>query len=425
MNQHTSNSNSNRGDQSQLDAAISAVVSEPILSDAVDRIKGRAMVLATDSPESRVQLTSDKRSSSLRWLQMAILAASVLIVVGVVVPLGSPPASAASAAFVEMIQQLKETGAYSYTTEVYMETLKNPMVSKEMVSEEGRRRSEGSGMITLSDQNGCPRLLLDKQLRIAMVNKEEDWPAAGGIEWGEIINKLKSQTKPDGSLGIKQIDGRDFEGFSTLPEGSRVSVWIAVDKPDLVQIEALVEHSSVTKVVMKDFQFNQTFDESLFSFEVPKGYSVDTLPEIDLANIPTVEESMVGALRAFTKLSDGKFPKKPANLDGWAEWMSPNNDSDMSLLESIGQAFVEEWAITEEDREVRQEQELELTNHVIFVCSFVAQMSQNDYDYLGDGITTDDERTIVFWYRAEENHFRAIYSDFSVSDIDEADLPKE
>ena len=422
MNQHNSNSNDTDKDtgsdaQSQLDAAVWAIVSTSIDSQAVDRVKERAVALAVDPAVKRTRPSRGKRASKWRWLQVATLAASVLIIVGGVMSLNS---TSTSSAFAAVIKQLKATGAFSYTSVVYTEIQKEPLVSKEMFSEDGRQRSEWPEMIALSDRNGRPRLTLDKQFKLAMVDEGGDWPDRE-FRQGEWINSLKSLAKPDGSLGIKQIDGRDCEGFAILPENSEISIWVAVDTSELIQVETLMKHSSATKVVMKDFKFNQTFDESLFRFDVPKGYTVDTMTEADIANLPTGEESMVGALRAYTELTDGKFPKKPADLDGWASWMSPELDSGMSLLESIGQAFWDEFTGRQRNVEVEQE----LTEHVIFVTSFVAQMSKDDYGYTGEGVTTDDPRTIVFWYRAEEGKFRAIYNDFSITDIDELDLSRE
>ena len=416
MNQQNSNSNDADSDaQSQLDAAVWAVVSAPIDSEAVDRVKERAISLATDPKVNRARPADNKRVSKWRWLQVAALASCVLIIVGVVMSLNS---TSTSSAFAAVIQQLKATGAFSYTSVAYTELQKEPLVSKEMFSEDGRQRSEWPDMIALSDRNGHPRLSLHKDMRVAFVDEGDDWPDTE-FRQREWITSLQSLVKPSGSLGIKQIDGRDCEGFSVLREGSEVSMWVDADTSDLVQVEMLMKHSSVTKVVMKDFRFNQTFDESLFSFDVPKGYAEETFTDAELANIPTIDESMVGALRAYTDLTDGKFPKKPTDLDGWTEWMSP--DSGMSMMESIGQAFWDELAGRERNVELEQE----LMKHVIFVTSFVAQMSKDDYGYTGEGIATDDPRTIVFWYRAEEDQFRAIYNDFSIADIDESDVPRE
>ena len=89
MNQHNSNSNDTDKDtgsdaQSQLDAAVWAVVSAPIDSQAVDRVKERAVALAVDPAVKRTRPSRGKRASKWRWLQVATLAASVLIIVGFV-----------------------------------------------------------------------------------------------------------------------------------------------------------------------------------------------------------------------------------------------------------------------------------------------------------------------------------------------------
>lgn len=54
---------------------------------------------------------------------------------------------------------------------------------------------------------------------------------------------------------------------------------------------------------------------------------------------------------------------------------------------------------------------------------YLIGMSHDDYDYTGAGKDVGMKRAIVFWYRNPEKQLRAIYSDFSVSSIGEADLP--
>lgn len=65
--------------------------------------------------------------------------------------------------------------------------------------------------------------------------------------------------------------------------------------------------SSVAKSVMKDSEFDLTFDPMLFSFDAPQGYQSSTAAK--LPELLPFEESLVEALKGYTELSGGKFPK--------------------------------------------------------------------------------------------------------------------
>lgn len=56
---------------------------------------------------------------------------------------------------------------------------------------------------------------------------------------------------------------------------------------------------------------------------------------------------------------------------------------------------------------------------------YLTGMPHDDYDYSGAGKFVDGKRSIVFWYRDPEKQLRAVYSDFTIATIAEADLPKK
>jgi hypothetical protein len=144
-----------------------------------------------------------------------------------------------------------------------------------------------------------------------------------------------------------------------------------------------------------DFRFNETFDESLFSFEVPNGYKVMHLPPSPA--LLSGEQSIIEALRGFTRLADGKFPK---SLVDWGEWA----------------VFLSKSGASQEDTAA-------ITARLGAILPFLTAMSRDDYQYLGAGKTLSDDRTIVFWHRTDDRQIRAIYNDLTVAVIKETDLP--
>ena len=377
----------------QIESAVWSVLSEPIDMDAVERVKIRAQSLPVDSHQP-VRPTISPPIHRRRVLTLTTLAAGILLVVGATMLLPST-----STAFAQVIEQLKSAGAFRYTMLIYTNQREKPVEVKVMVADNGRERSESSGTISVMDADGLLRLTLIEVGKTAIVAQPpKNMPhvtAQRQLAW---LEQLKAHgTKPDGKLGVKKLDGRSVEGFMAKQGRHEFSIWVDIKTNELVQIEhdGMVEGSPVSKVVMRDFRFNETFDESLFSFEAPKGYKVMQLPPS-----PTLlsgEESIIEALRGFTKLADGKFPKSLVN---WGEWFV--------FLSKSGAS---------------QERTAAIAARLGTILPFLSTMSKDDYQYLGAGKTIRDDRTIVFWHRTDDRQIRAIYNDFTVAVIKETDLP--
>ena len=147
---------------------------------------------------------------------------------------------------------------------------------------------------------------------------------------------------------------------------------------------------------MRDFEFNVTLDPTLFSFDAPQGYQSSTAAK--LPELLEFEESLVEALKGYTELSDGKFPK---SITDWGE-----------------------WAILMAEKGIAKEKMMTLSGRLGTLLPYLTGMSHDDYDYMGAGKVVDGKRSIVFWYRNPGKQLRAVYSDFTVATIPEADLPK-
>lgn len=376
----------------QLEAAVSSLRAEPIDKGAVDRVKARAANLLAESKEN-VEKPASPSVHRRRVLTLASLAAGILFVVGAITlwP-ASPPAFAAA------MEQLKSTGAFRYTKLIYTDNRAEPIVVQVMVANDGRERNEMSGTVSIMDSGGHARLTLIEAGKTAIVpagNARSDGHGQRQLKW---LERLKSSgDEPDAELGKEQRNGVDVVGFTVRQGQHTFNIWVDAKSQELVEIEhdAMVEGSPVERVVMKSFKFNESFDESLFSFTVPDGYKTMQLPTAP-ALLPA-EENIVAALRAFTNLTDGQFPK---SIVDWGEWTV--------MLSRSGKSLEEITAIS---------------SRLGAILPFLTGLSKDDYEYLGAGKSTGDERTLVFWYRADNGEIRAIYNDLTFADMDEKDLP--
>jgi hypothetical protein len=376
----------------QIESAVWSVISEPIDMDAVERVKIQARSLPAESNQ-RVRRAMSAPIHRRRILTITSLAAGILLVLGATMLLPS-----SSTAFAQAIEQLKSAGAFRFTKLIYTDQLEKPIEVRVMVADNGREQSESSGTISIMDSDGQLRLTVIEATKTAIRAKPKDMPQVPAQRQRTWLEQLKAHgTKPYRELGAKSLGDRSVEGFVAKQGQNEFTIWIDAKTNDLVQIEhdGMVEGSPVSKVVMKDFRFNETLDESLFSYEVPKGYKARELPPS-----PTLlsgEESVIEALRGFTKLADGKFPQSLADWGEWAVFISQSGasqDETATIMARLG-------AIT----------------------PFLFSMSKDDYQYLGAGKTIRDDRTIVFWHRTEDRQIRAIYNDLTVAVINETDLP--
>ena len=76
---------------------------------------------------------------------------------------------------------------------------------------------------------------------------------------------------------------------------------------------------------MKGFRFNQTFDESLFSFEVPNGYKAMHTPSAPA--LLSGEESIIEALCGIHQDGRWKVSQEPCRLGEWAVFLSQSGMS--------------------------------------------------------------------------------------------------
>lgn len=403
--------------ETKLDAAVHSLNSAPIPHDSIMRVKARAIALGSKSihgpetltnstatglatscagqPEGQdVAFSRPTRFPSRSVLMKCLSVVSVLAVAVAMVFWPSPPD-----AYAGFIKQLRESRSFSYTKRIEVAGKESPIEVKIQVADDGRQRQETSGgSIMILDPSPQIRLTLVPQTKLAIVSQPHIFPAdhvvKHPVDWLEF---LKSHgDKPDRSLGEKMLEGRKVIGFETKQKQSTYAIWIDSQSGELVQVEhdMPIKGMSVTKVIMSNFRFSKTLDESLFSFEAPEGYRTLNSPRINVPSSTSGEASILEALRGFTKESAGRFPDSIAGLEDFVKVLSRNTVN---------------GKLSEESKNT--------ISHLAGVIPFLSTLDKSDYDYLGAGKTTADQRCVVFWYRSKDKKLRAIYNDFTVSDI--------
>jgi len=201
-------------------------------------------------------------------------------------------------------------------------------------------------------------------------------------------------------LGEKEIDGQIAKGFRATGPDEELTVWADPQTALPIRME---QKWRQMQFVCTDFQFDIEMDESLFSMEIPEGYS--ELPSAELPIASSTEQDLVETLRIWAEvILDGVFPR------------------DFS-----GQVYVDDSKKNREKfAKLQQEQKLELAMNLGPGFIFVQLLkAENDWHYVGKNVKFGDSESPVCWYRPEGSEtYRVIYGDLSVKDVAPANLPK-
>jgi hypothetical protein len=386
---------------SKIELAAWAVASEPIDNTAVERVKEAAKRLASetvaDDRDRTLEpgsLQKQRRGSSraVSWLIRGGVAAAIA---GVIFATTLMPGSE-SAAFAAALKKLDLVKVFSFDQVIHAENLPTPAKNHVVVCEDGRSRSELDGVVSVNDATGARRITLIESERMAIVS-----PAVEGLAdfdqltWLKELKNLNNETTKD--LGEKEIDGVKAFGKEVVVNKYRFQIWVDAKAEELVLVEHFFpEDSPIEKAVVRNLNFDEEADETLFSFEVPDGYeAMDTKAEI-VRLVHDPEQNAIELMQGHADLADGKFP---VSLGDWSDWMD----------------------VLSIDGKVNEE----LAGKLGALLPFLSSMREKDFAYLGDGVTLNQkERVIVFWYKNEEGKFRAIYSDLTAGEIKESDLPE-
>jgi len=209
-------------------------------------------------------------------------------------------------------------------------------------------------------------------------------------------------------LGEREIEGRRAIGFKAEFTGTerplgevKLIIWADPETALPIRIEQQVGQ---IHFIGKDFQFDVDLDETLFSMEVPPGYTEEKPQQIDLFG--STEEDFIEGLRTWTKyIGDGEFPE------------------DVSIEYAVKQTPMLQERFEELDLSDEEELEvgMKLQRYLLFIRFF---KGEGKWHYAGKGVKLGDADKAIFWYRPKDSEtYRVIYGDLSVKDIGAENLP--
>lgn len=205
-------------------------------------------------------------------------------------------------------------------------------------------------------------------------------------------------------LDSKEIDGREAVGFLAKNPKMEITLWADADTGLPVRID---HRAGQMLVIAKNLQFDVPMEESLFSMDVPEGY---TQQEVELDLFSATEEDFIEGLRILAEtFGQGQFPDSVALED----YVKQAGDL-TKKFEALGLSDEEETELGGK-----------LQKYVLFVRFFHHGKGQGKWYYRGNGVRLGEAEVPIFWYRPTGSEtYRVIYGDLRVEEVAVEDLPE-
>lgn len=262
----------------------------------------------------------------------------------------------------------------------------------------------GDAVTILDLQAGKILVLVEKTKTAQYVSMEGLPPISNYLE--HLKNILVTLQKEPGfafeDLGQKEIDGRVLVGFHVAHPKVDITLWADPTTGLPVRIE---QNEGQVHVICKNMRFDVPMAESLFSMEVPEGYTLEQETTLDLQ--AGTEEAFIAGLKLLAEtFNDGRFP------DGVAV------EDYLKLAPAVAQQL-EAMKLPDEEALAMG---TKIQNMLLFTRFF---RGEGKWYYRGQGVTLGETDKAIFWYRPQgSGAYRVIYGDLHVADVVPEDLPE-
>ena len=416
------NDHSNSNHDNLLDQATRALSNTPVPHGPTDEVVADTLAVIHQAEEAANQprtLNLKERILIMRPRTKITVAAAVLIALAGLLN-WLTPGEGTALAFNNLAEAFAtiRTATYNFASDVEGRQTPPVISGKSMYMAPSRERSEmtenvGSMSITISDSQKNKMITLSPKMMVATVIETENRPADMPNSPFEQLRKQISDAQSGKAdqieqLGPQTIDGRRVIGFRIPKADGETKIWADPDTGLPVRVEFISHLKSKTRVVMSDFRFNVDLDQSLFSLEIPDGYTVNRV-KMDVSK--TTVEDLAQTLRVVAEHNDGTFPNELQGTEGIVGVMIKTANTKHGM----------------ENSPEKLKTITELGVKVGRGFTFVRELaSDSDYHYAGKGVKLDTPNRPIFWYKPpKSDKYRVIYADLSIKDVSAEDVPKE
>jgi len=397
-------------------------------AEAVDTAT-TALLKTINSQSSQTQFAKSETESIWRTIMKSRItkfAAAAAIIIGTVGLIGwlMPGDRHSGLAFADIVRPILTARTATCKMTMNIEG-RPPVICEGMFMTPGHARisfpkDTMGGQIMICDEQEGKTLSLIPGLKKAFIMERKNIPddRSQMDPFTQLREQIEEAQKLKGGsaefLGEKEIDGQAAIGYRMKDTAADMDMTVWADpKTKLpIRVETSIPTGSLTAAPMKgivsDFRFNVEIDKSLFSLEIPEGYTKTTMPPIDRSK--TTEKDMLEMLRIWTDGMNGSFP---SSLKGF--FFMEYIKSQKEKIEAKGHKA------TEEDMLPMQQDMMKIARGALFARQMPAE---SDCHYVGKGVKLGEAEKPVFWYRPKDSPtYRVIYGDLSVRDVLPSELP--
>jgi len=273
-----------------------------------ERVLDNVLRALDESEKQKSGVTAPNIWRTIMKSPITKLAAAAVIIIAVSFGLnqiiGSTPA------FAEIVRPLLTARTATFKATMEVEGAPTQTFEGMFMEPIRMRQTTSQGAIVISDlQQGKIVTLMpaqEKAFVMEMENIPENEDQSQFNMFHEIRKRIQeAQETEDESvsfLGEREIDGLTVIGYHVQKPGVDITVWADPQTKLPVQMENTVGPVTYT---MTNIVFDVELDESLFSLEIPEGYTIRTM-QVD-ASKPT-EKDLIEMFRIWAEHMDGNLP---------------------------------------------------------------------------------------------------------------------
>ena len=205
-------------------------------------------------------------------------------------------------------------------------------------------------------------------------------------------------TRDIGGIEVSGIEVNDPAMWAGQYEEGSVRLWVDASThwPVLIEREFKSDEGKVVvRETMHDFQWNPSLSKEDFEFKVPEDYST-----LDFGKANEDEEGEIEGLRAYARLTNGKYPSDPA-FETAASEIRKNQDR----LQKEGL-----WG-SQVFKEI-----LKTRNFSAFYTGLVEDGVE--VEYFGGEVGAIDYDKILMRWKLDDGNWRVIYGDLRTETIE-------
>ena len=399
-----------REEQDELVRAIQAVRRTPVPQGPPPQVKAAILEKMQSAAREPFIFRLYERIKAMKPRNKFFAAASLLISLATIAAFVVALAGRPAVAFADVKEQIQKAKTVQMTviSKTSMGGTELPIRMKMYIKDTGQMRMEsdcaGQNAIAIYDPNKKEMLVLDSNSKTAtqmdisvLPGKPQKTPQNFLVN---IRETLDGNEKP---LGQREIDGRMTEGFFVTKEGQEMELW--ADKisgnPVLIKMDVNMPGVPKTSVIIRDIILDKEMPDSLFSLQVPEGYTLKK-QEMNLGDIG--EKDLTDGLAIWAKWNDGVFP---AEFQMTAEQIKKSSQESNSL-----------------SRDEQIARTMKLTQMIARMIVFMTLRRDQDFHYAGGGVRIGDGNKPIAWWKPKgSKNYRVLFGDLTFKDSPAEQVP--